>query len=731
MSDLYQLGEYEVDVRRRQLRREGELVPLPQKPFEVLLVLIERQGGAVTKEELMNAVWQNAFVEESNLTQSIFLLRKALADRASGARYILTLPGVGYQLGVNPVAIEPVAIKPVAIEPVAIEPVAIKPVAIKPVAEADPEAEIVPIAALAEESSAAERVPQPPARSRLRLLAVAVAVVVALVAGGFGLWRLLRPVPFHTFSLKRLTNSGDVRLTAVSRSGRYLAYVSRSSAGAEALSVLDLHGGSSRVELQDSAITYDDLSFSPDEAYVYYRSHRKDDAQEISSESRIAVLGGAPALVVNDIDGPATFIGKGERICFWRGSSPSQFAFLSVDAETGKDEQTLARGGRPIPLSAVCSPDGQRAAISAEVGGISILDFKTGQRQPFYSSPLGDEIYRDLLWSADGSQILGSSATPFNLDPALLTISYPGAVAHPITHDLSSYLSPGMTGDGSILVARRSEPNVHFQSFELPLPADSQEVISFPWTRFLGWQSDQEIVGSTASGGLKRKNLTTSEESPVLTSHGMQFLQPSGCGDSALVAAGGRPPDHNINVWHINADGSNPQQLTHGAEDILPVCTPDGKWVVYADNSSLKDAAIYRVPASGGAAAQIGRGSVWFAVSHDGERVAWVGGTSGKQILILARITTGEPLATVPLPPNAHASRSITFAPNDQHIFFMVRGETADSVWDLPLDGSAASKQIEFRGTHLGTLMVSPGGRYLGVLTTKPVSDAVLLEDGR
>jgi DNA-binding winged helix-turn-helix (wHTH) protein len=75
MNEIYRLGEFEVDSLRRQIRRNGELVPVPQKPFDVLLYLIVRAGRVVTKEELMEAIWPKAFVEEANLTQSIFLLR--------------------------------------------------------------------------------------------------------------------------------------------------------------------------------------------------------------------------------------------------------------------------------------------------------------------------------------------------------------------------------------------------------------------------------------------------------------------------------------------------------------------------------------------------------------------------------------------------------------------------------------------------------------------------------
>jgi hypothetical protein len=100
---------------------------------------------------------------------------------------------------------------------------------------------------------------------------------------------------------------------------------------------------------------------------------------------------------VNDIDGPIAFLNNGERICFWPVISENQFAVLSADADSGKNEMTLAKGQGHLPMSAVCSPDGHRAALFFEVAGISILDFKTGQRTTGYESRAGSEIYSDIL----------------------------------------------------------------------------------------------------------------------------------------------------------------------------------------------------------------------------------------------------------------------------------------------------------------------------------------------
>jgi len=95
-SNLYQFGEFHLDPRSRVLRRGGTLVPLTSKAFDVLLLLIQNAGRIVTKDELMKAVWPDSFVEESNLTQTIFMIRKAL-DETRDRRYILNVQGQGYR----------------------------------------------------------------------------------------------------------------------------------------------------------------------------------------------------------------------------------------------------------------------------------------------------------------------------------------------------------------------------------------------------------------------------------------------------------------------------------------------------------------------------------------------------------------------------------------------------------------------------------------------------------
>jgi TolB-like protein/DNA-binding winged helix-turn-helix (wHTH) protein len=94
---LYRFGQFALNSRKRTLSRADSPVSLTPKAFDVLLFLAQNPNRLVTKEELLQAVWGDAFVEEGNLTQYISHLRKALGDNSEDARLIVTIARKGYQ----------------------------------------------------------------------------------------------------------------------------------------------------------------------------------------------------------------------------------------------------------------------------------------------------------------------------------------------------------------------------------------------------------------------------------------------------------------------------------------------------------------------------------------------------------------------------------------------------------------------------------------------------------
>src|SRR4026207_1503012 len=94
---FYQFGPFSLDASERVLLRDGRLVPLPPKAYSTLLALVLSRGHLVEKAILMEKIWPDEFVEESNLAQHIFLLRKALGETVDDAKYIETVPRRGYR----------------------------------------------------------------------------------------------------------------------------------------------------------------------------------------------------------------------------------------------------------------------------------------------------------------------------------------------------------------------------------------------------------------------------------------------------------------------------------------------------------------------------------------------------------------------------------------------------------------------------------------------------------
>lgn len=96
-GDYFHFGAFRLDARERVLLRDGRLVPLPAKVLSTLIILVRNNGHVVEKDVLMKEVWPDEYVEEGNLAQHIFILRRALGKSKDSPKYIETVPRRGYR----------------------------------------------------------------------------------------------------------------------------------------------------------------------------------------------------------------------------------------------------------------------------------------------------------------------------------------------------------------------------------------------------------------------------------------------------------------------------------------------------------------------------------------------------------------------------------------------------------------------------------------------------------
>src|SRR5690349_9964689 len=92
----YEFGDFRLESETPSLWRDESLVPLPPKALEMLLLLVRRRDMIVSREELLNTIWHNTFVEEGNINYTVSLLRKTL-DKDDKGRFIQTVPKRGYR----------------------------------------------------------------------------------------------------------------------------------------------------------------------------------------------------------------------------------------------------------------------------------------------------------------------------------------------------------------------------------------------------------------------------------------------------------------------------------------------------------------------------------------------------------------------------------------------------------------------------------------------------------
>jgi DNA-binding winged helix-turn-helix (wHTH) protein/tetratricopeptide (TPR) repeat protein len=180
-NPVYRFGSFELEPAERRLSEAGKSIALTPKVFDTLVLLVERAGHLVSKDELMKVLWPRGYVDESNLTKHIWFIRRALGDGEHDSRFIETVPKLGYRF-IAPVTRASAELRPppplAAAAGGAIQPG-------PPLPSTDVPAELAPQepGALVPPPTAA-----PPSRKARRVRWITAALAAALVALAWGWW---------------------------------------------------------------------------------------------------------------------------------------------------------------------------------------------------------------------------------------------------------------------------------------------------------------------------------------------------------------------------------------------------------------------------------------------------------------------------------------------------------------------------------------------------------------
>lgn len=555
------------------------------------------------------------------------------------------------------------------------------------------------------------------------------AVIVAAAVGLYRHFRVANRVPFRDFTVTRMTDTEDVQLTAISPDGKYLATIRKDTQGKESLWLHHLPSNTDRRLLETKDFTYNSLRISPDSSFIYFRvitegSFGPHDAYQ-SDLYRVPVIGGDPAVVVRNIDSQISFIGDGQRVCFYRGDTANKvYSFVSASADGG-DENVLGKAP-DLPSANACSPDGKRVALSFHSDEIVVIDFATGHSSVLYRPGSDRWLVYGINWTPDGKGMVISTADKGKFLLQLGYVAYPSGEFHQITNNLNTYLhGVSLTADGKTLAATEGRQESTFYLAPLNDPAKLREA-PFKWIDTFAWLNDRQLVAAGGDSVLKLVDLNANESKILRVPKGYFFGESNKCGDNSIVAEGGSQENPNQGIFRLSLDGVNFQQLTRGKRDLAPQCTPDGKWVLYVDNEDMRAPRLVAMPLAGGPQQQVAGQCTWFGLSTDGKLVAVEAHDGGLHLGLFA-IGTWQQTRRVELPPAL--KRSVNFDPHDKSILMIGYADGAGAIWRVTLDGSPPRQLFSIPGKQIREFKVSPDGTQVAFTAYASPADAVIFMD--
>lgn len=339
-------GPFRLEPATQRLFKNEQHLPLPRKRFEILLLLIENAGRLLSKEEILQSIWPNQFIEEANLTQHIYVLRRMIEEDSKNPSYIITVPGSGYLFSAT---VERVKLPP----------------------------QITLVQSLpddrSEQPNVRSEMPQPagltsadPAsrqswRSRLGTGLVGLLIVV-MMAGGYIWWRADRRRPsIDPISKPLLTLYGLKKSVAYSPNGTMIAFSSESETSVTTDLYIKTLGEQNSVRLTDTAAEEFDVTWSPD----------------------------------------------GQRLAFlrWPGGGAKKYELILKTIQDG-NEQIISEVENGVDWS----PDGRYLAIGDHEGasvGIHLLALENLKRTPVSRPPQDRDTYDNLpRFSPTGDELV-------------------------------------------------------------------------------------------------------------------------------------------------------------------------------------------------------------------------------------------------------------------------------------------------------------------------------------
>ena len=543
----------------------------------------------------------------------------------------------------------------------------------------------------------------------------------------------------QNMSIVNLTETGKAAGVAISPNGQYVVYVLRDGE-MQSLMVRQVATGSDVQILPPAVSVFYGLTFSPDGNYIYFTEASKEN-QLFSSLYKMPVLGGNPQQVMRDIDTSISFSPDGKQFAFIRGiPDKGTFNLLAANAD-GSGEKLLTSMSANISIAGLLtpawSPDGKTIIFASLLPSVSskLNEFTvaTGAVRTLFAThgnlgrphwlPDGDALLVPMREESGGAQ------------GQLWKISYPSGEAQRLTNDLTDYSLPwlDLTADGSTVVT--VETTVSSDLWNAP-GGDSARAtqITSGGPAIIGVSplGPDRVLITNRNRELFSANFDGSARTQVAGSD-RNILFAWGCGDGKHIVYS-VPRGNGSDIWRMDADGTNPLQLTHDKSALLPICSQDGSTVTFDYEDQLSS---WRMGIDGSNPTSLGlhnQTSPIVFLSKDNKLVLFrLGHPDAPQLrdqLVGLPVAGGPPVFSFDVP-LGNAQNLPHWAPDDHGVdMVLVRGGAAN-IWRQPVPSGAMKQITNFPSGLIRSFSWSPDGKTLFLARGSVSSDIILLKSAK
>ena len=760
IKTLYEFGSFRLNPAERLLLVNGEPVPLAPKAFDLLVVLVRNSGCLLSKGELIKTVWADAVVEDNNLDKTISALRKALGEDSAERKLIETVRGHGYRFIGS------------VIEIVADQ----SEVATRKVSADSREPGDQSLLLFQEDvQTTAQQSPSSPVRQRVTetarswlgksaLFAGAVLLLAVLIS--IRVWSSKDALPYSSLGMKvvRLTNGGYITHAVISPDGKYFAYAEQDMEVSR-LWLRQVAGGQALLLVSEIKLQLLGLTFARDSQAIYYVE--LGDVKPRGVLNRVGVLGGPVSEILTGIVSPIAFSPDGQRFAFVRqdGEGDKQTSNLAVADANGTNQRTVLTrpGAQQLGWSGPAwSPDGNEIACQL-LSGLSnngehvwrVIGVNSDSgAQRMLTAQQWDACGR-IAWTLDGRGLVlvgtrqGEGVTTSR--DSVWFVSQPDGAVRRMTTDLSRhvYVSVSVTDDGrSLLVIpfnRTSqiwsvEGRVQDQRTRFDLQPPVQLTTGTGDGRAgLASLNDGRIVYVARTGehvDLWRMNYDGSNQQQLTTDPPFLEELSTPLDGSFFVFASNRA--RYSHLFRVNREGTALRQLTSGeSQEIDSDCSLDGRWIVYTSRSGasdkIPDSRLWKIPAEGGTPIRLTDHAVQTPrFSPDGRWISCIY-PNEKHLPQIAVIPSdgGAPFKVFEVPYAAELNVGCRWTPDGKALTYIVKGKSFDNLWAQPLTRGAPHALTALSSGEIYNYAFARDGRRLFLARGHSIRDVALMTDFR